>query len=84
MRPTLRGRTITPMSAPVRFVVELDDGPDPISGRLQVDERWSRFAGYVQLIAAIDALRRERAEKGPARSDEATAARRQPAQRSTR
>jgi hypothetical protein len=39
-------------------VIELDDGPDPIAGRVRapggVDRR---FEGYTQLVAALEATR---------------------------
>jgi hypothetical protein len=46
------------MSEPRRIVIELDDGPDPIAGRVRapggVDRR---FEGYTQLVAALEATR---------------------------
>ena len=46
------------MTEPRCVVIELDDGPDPIAGRVRgpggVDRR---FEGYTQLVAALEATR---------------------------
>jgi hypothetical protein len=46
------------MAEPRRVVIELDSGPDPITGLLLMDGKGSRrFEGYTQLIAALEAAR---------------------------
>jgi hypothetical protein len=46
------------MSEPRHIVIELDDGPDPIAGRVRAPGGMDRrFEGYTQLVAALEATR---------------------------
>jgi hypothetical protein len=41
-----------------RILLELDDGPDPIAGRIVAcDGEGRSFEGYTQLVAALESLR---------------------------
>lgn len=41
----------------LRIVLELDLGVDPISGRIRADGEPAAFDGWLQLVAALEAMR---------------------------